>query len=540
MNRRNEILASLPEREFDLVVVGSGLLGASIALEAANAGFSVLIVDKDDFSAGSSSRTSKLAGAANYLHGSPFSLNPRVSTKQISDLYQRAPHMVKDFAFIMPVTGGGFIYSLQAQLALLWQDLSAGVLGKSRGHRRLNKKETLQAAPALAPNLVSGSLRFHDCFTDDSRFVLELLKAASENGAIAVNYMEAKEFECHDGEVRSVILRDRIGGQDLKVKPRAVVSACGAWTEPVAKLIAPEAELGESIKLLRSTHIVLPPSALETGSALLLPAEGNRFVFVVPWQRALLVGTTVSHFEGSPDTPVPTSQEITFLLDTINRYKRSGRSITGGDVACAWAGLNMVSSENNETFSLFRAANGVITGFGGHLTDIQKMSELAVHWITKKLGTTEASNAVRKKQMLGGFDDKQDFLTTTAEIAARARKLGLEPATLDHLISNYGKDALKVLDLIEERPALNERICADFPQLMAEVVHCVENEMAVSLEDVLCRRIRLGFLHREQCLDAAPRVAKMMQELCSWDSLRLKGELSNLARNLASQLAPVS
>jgi glycerol-3-phosphate dehydrogenase len=577
MNRRNQILDSLTESEFDLVVIGAGLLGAGIALEATTHGFSVLLVDKDDFASGTSSRTSKIASAPNLLKGRQFGLGQWArNPAQISQLWQRAPHMVKDFAFVMPITPDRFLFSLKAQLGLALQDLRANVLGKARGHKRLSKKDTLKTAPALAPEIVTGAICFHDCFADDSRFVLELIKSATTKGATAVNYLEAKEFEIENGEVKSIYLRDRIEGRDIKVLPKAVVSACGVWTDALAKLIDPGAaavadsprspeladsppsqspdssissqspDLGHSIKTIRSTHIVLPPSALETGSALLLPTDGNRYVFVVPWQRALLVGTTQTAYEGEPDNPVPTAAEIAYLLDTINRYKRSGRRVSRSDVACAWAGLNIISSENYEGPQLFRGANGVITGFGGHLTDIQKMADLAVHFLTKKIGPGKShamagqTKAVSSASMLGGFEDKEDYLTTTAEISARARKLGVEPASLDHLLSNYGKDALLVLDLIEQNPASGERICPDFPPLMAEVVHCVESEMAISLEDVLCRRIRLGFLHREQCLAAAPRVARMMQELCGWDSLRLKGELSALARNLASQLAPVS
>jgi glycerol-3-phosphate dehydrogenase len=545
MNSRNQVLASLTEKTFDLVVIGAGLLGAGVALEAAAHGFSVLVIDKGDFASGTSSRTSKVAGAANLLAGCQFSLTDWESrTAQISRLYRRAPHMVKDFAYVMPITNNRLLFSLKAQLALALQDVRANVVGKSRGHRRHFKQETLKAAPALAPDIIVGGLRFHDCIADDSRFVLELIKSAQTKGAVAVNYLEAQEFETKNGEVKSIVLRDRLEGKEVKVFPRAVVSACGVWTDALAKLIDPNAT--HSIKMVRSTHITLSQSVMEAGDALLLPAPGNRYVFVVPWQRVLLVGTTATTYEGDPEDPLPTSGEIAYLLDTINKYKRSGRAVSRADVACAWAGLNIIPSENNETPSLFRGPAGVITGFGGHLTDIQKMADLAVHLLSKKIGVGENSVLIGEPQkagspaMLGGFDDKEDYLVTTAEIAARSRKLGLEPAALDHLLSTYGKDALLILDKIEQNPALNEKICPDFPPLMAEIVHCVENEMALSLEDVLCRRIRLGFMHREQCLAAAPKVAKMMQELCGWDLHRFKIELSSLARNLASQLASVS
>jgi|GEM_PF-747539 len=575
MNRRNQILASFSEREYDLVIIGGGLLGAGIALEAASAGVSVLVVDKDDFASGSSSRTGKIAGAPHYqggnYNGDPFSFDPGDNnTFAISQLFQTAPHMVKDFAFVMPITRDRTMFSIKAQLGLTLQDMQAGVLGKTRGHKRLNQKDTLRAVPALAPSIISGALSFHDCFYDDSRYTLELLKSAASKGALAINYIEAQGFECEDGEVRTVHLRDRLEGESYTVKARVVISASGAWSETVAGMVATaptqsdnssetnraSGEIGV-IQKIRTTHIILPPSVMEVPVAILLPVEGNRYIYIVPWQRALLVGSSRQVIEdtqsgtgaGAGDNPVPTAEDINYLLDWINRYKRSGRKVTGQDIACAWSGYEIETDEKNGEPSVYRGPNGVIMAYGCHLRDLKKTAKKAVHLVTRKIATTggatpqvEAANTVAQNtsNMLGGFVDKQEYLVTTAQISARARKLSIEPASIDHLLTNYGKDALLVLDLIEANPTLNEKICPDFPPLMAEVEHCVANEMAISLEDVLCRRLRVGFLHREQCLAAAPRVARMMQELCGWDSLRLKSELSNLARNLASQLAPVS
>ena len=573
MNQRSQVLASLADSQPDLVVIGGGLTGAAIALEAANGGLSVLLVDKDDFAGGSSSRTSKLAGAANYPRSGDFNFSLEKFTRAFKSshessgqLFQRAPHMVKDFTFVMPIAPGQFLPSLKVQLGLALYDLSSKQIGKGKAHKRLNRKETLRVSQTLAPHMVTGSLCFHDLFTDDSRLVLELIKAAAAKGAATINYIEAREFTNDNGRISTITLRDRIDGKEYIVRPKTVVSACGVWTDVLTETIgiANAASPGENIeqenaeqenaiamvdpplKFLRSTHIILPPSAFDTASALLLQSEADseRYVFVVPWQRALLVGTTSAPHEGSLESPVPTAAEIDYLLHTINRYIRPDRKVTGSDIACAWACLSIQPVEKDGEPSVFRASNAVVTAYGTNLSNFPKVASEAVRLINYQLSQINqnfvASTSKSENVMLGGFIDKNDYLATTAEISSRARKLNIEPASLDHLTSNYGKDALLVLELIEAKPSLNERICPDFPPLMAEVVHCIENEMAISLEDILCRRIRLGFLHREQCLDAAPRVAKMMQEICEWDSLRFKAELSALARNLASQLAPVS
>ncbi len=478
MNRRNQDLESLTGRKFDVVVIGGGLLGAAIALEAASSGFSVLVVDKGDFASGTSSRTSKLAGGGGLLFDSPFNLiTKEVNAARINALYQRAPHMVKEFAFVMPVTNDAFLSSLKAQTALALQDMRGNVFGSQLGHQRLTKMETLKAVPALAPEILSGGLAFHDCFADDSRFVIEMVKSAQTKGALAINYVEVRDIELQNAEVKSIQLWDRLGAKEYTVVPRAVVSACGVWTDTLAKLIDPAAP--ELIKTARSTYITLPQSALETGGPLLIPARNNRFVFVMPWERALLVGTTTTTYDGSVDDPLPTAEEIEFLLETINSYLRGGRAISRNDVACAWAALNIIPTKNDQMPALFRGPAGVITGYGGHIGDLQKMADLAVHLLTKKIGIGENATTfgqalkTGRAAMLGGFDNMDDYRASAANIADRAQTLAVEPAALDHIFANYGKDAQIVLDLIEKNPALNDRICPDFPPLMAEVVHCV-------------------------------------------------------------------
>ena len=473
MNRRDQALASLAEKEIDLIVLGGGLLGASITLEAAAAGLSVLLIDKDDFAAGSSSRSSKIAGAL--AANRSFFSQSKNGPKALAQLQQMAPHMVKDFTFLMPLSPSRQLFGLQAQTQLFWSDLRAGRLAKANAHKRLSKKETLRATLALAPDMVSAGLRFHDYFVDDSRLVIELIKAATARGALAINYLEAHAMTCEADRVSSVTLRDRIEGSEFVVRPKAVISAMGVWTDPASGL--PASQIKETtasdyladeppLQIVRSTHIILPPSAFETnGGALLLPVAAGRFVFVVPWQRALLVGCTASVHASGPENPLPSAGEIDYLLNAINQYARYDRRVTNADIACAWAGLSIAPADKKSGASVFRGANAVIIAYGGDLSNFKKVAEDAVRLANYQLGQGKKNIADRADVMLSGFTDRQDFLLTTAQIAARARKLGLEPASLDHITTNYGKEALTILDLIEAMPALNERICPDFPPI---------------------------------------------------------------------------
>ncbi len=316
---------------------------------------------------------------------------------------------------------------------------------------------------------------------------------------------------------------------------------------------------------------MLPLSCFETSTALFLPTNDGRYVFVVPWQKALMVGTTDIGYDGPLDNPVATGEEVDYLLGILNSYRKRGNKnspgaqLTRADVIATWAGLRPLvggehdgssknqtadkDSEKTATISrehlLFEGPFGVIGLIGGKLTNYRMLAIHVVDMALKQLVNQDSKYHGFKlsktdKIMLGGWSDKSDFLNSTAQISAQSRKLSLDPATIDHLIATYGKDALKIIELVEQTPALSERICPDFPPIMAEVPYCLDNEMAISLEDILSRRIRLGFVHQGQCLESAPKVAKLIQNLSYWDSQRAAIELDQFEKSLLAQLAPAS
>jgi glycerol-3-phosphate dehydrogenase len=260
------------------------------------------------------------------------------------------------------------------------------------------------------------------------------------------------------------------------------------------------------------------------------------------------------------DEPIATEAEIAYLLQVLNSYAGESlkKKVERTDVIASWAGLRPLvgaeagtqSSDDSTTSSLsrehfmFEGPGRILGLIGGKLTNYRL---LAIHLVDKIVQQLTHDHPVHYKlgpnqthdMMLGGFDNKQDYLATTAQISARARRLSVEPATIDHLIATYGKDALKVLDDLEANPHLIEKICPDFPPIMAEIPFMIDEEMAISLEDILSRRVRLGFLHQRQCLDAAPKVARLVQKVANWDSARLEVELAHLQHNLGKNLIEI-
>jgi glycerol-3-phosphate dehydrogenase len=540
MKTRNQSLEIASTREFDLIVIGGGIAGAGVAQDAASRGLSVLLLEKDDFASGTSSRTTKLIhGGLRYLEQMHFKLC-RELCQERGLLEQLAPHLVKDFSFIMPLSKENPLFGLKASIGLTLYDFLSWPIA-SHHHRRLSSREVLEAAPALAPSGFSGGLRFHDCITDDSRIVLEVVKSASAHGALALNYMEVTGFEQQGGQIQQVVCHDRYSGQEVIFHGRSCVNAAGVWSDEVCQMI--DTQWKQHVAPSKGIHIMVPASAFETNTALFLPTPDHRYVFVVPWQRALMIGTTDNAYKGELDNPLPALDEIDYLLSIVNAYTETHR-LNRSDITGSFAGLRPLvqqpgsssTSSMSREHIIFEGPGGMVGLSGGKLTNFRLMAVEVIDKVMRKLPDTPFKESRTNRLMLGGWKDKQGFLTTTAAISAKARRLGVEPSTLDHLISTYGAEAEIIVDVIEKDSTLNQRICPDFPPVMAEVPFCVNHEMVVSLEDLLMRRLRLGILHQQQCLNAAPRVAEIMQVMMGWDNARVNHELAAFEKTMAEHM----
>lgn len=549
MQKRSEALAALRDITFDVAVIGSGVVGAGVAQNAASRGLSVILIDKSDFSSGTSSKTTKLIhGGLRYLEQFQLSLTRELCHER-GLLEQLAPHLVKDFSFVLPIKDGNQMFGFKAQAGLALYDLLALHVTGSRRHQRLKQKEVVGAAPSLAPSKIKGGLRFHDCITDDSRLVMEVIKSAESLGAVAINYLSANGFEFDDNRISGIQCRDRFSGQDIKISCHTCINATGVWSDGLLEKLDPMWK--PRVMPAKGVHIMVPSSAFDTNSPLFLPTADGRYVFVVPWQRALMIGTTDTNYDGPLDNPVATEEEIQYLLDVVNSYGREDRKLNRNQVIAAWAGLRpLVSSGEtvagvtstkslSREHSLFEGKGGIVSLIGGKLTNYRILADEAVDRLISKLpqqSFAKLKPPTTDKLMLGGWTDKDDYLTSSAEISARARRFSIEPGTIDHLLASYGKDALQIIELVEKDSYLNKRICPDYPPIMAEVVFSVRNEMALCLEDILFRRLRLGLVHQGQCLQAAEKVARCVQGVLGWDEARTAAELKAIRTILEEQL----
>lgn len=544
MQTRRESLEQAKSKTFDLLIIGGGIVGAGIAHDATNRGMSVLLVEKEDFGSGTSSKTTKLIhGGLRYLEQLHFRLTQELCHER-GLLESLAPHLVRDMSFILPVLRNKKFFGFKAGLGLTLYDALSGHIAGSKRHEGLSRGSVLESAPFLNEKEIVGGLRFHDCVTDDTRLVMDVLKTAQAHGAILANYVEAVSIE-KTGEQNTLHCRDRIRGENLSFTYRACINATGVWSDRFNSKI--DSNWKSNVKPAKGIHIMVPFSALETNSALFLPSPDGRYVFLVPWQKALMIGTTDTSYSGSLDNPLPEPEEIDFLLKTVNHYV--GRNhLKKEHVIAAWAGLRPLVDEGesegktanlSREHKIFEGPHRTIGIVGGKLTNFRILARHVVdkaleQFSVQELETFKPSNT--EKVMLGGYTSREDYLTKTAIISTRARTLGLEPATIDHLISSYGSYAEQILDLVESDEPLSRRICSEFPPIMAEVAFTIKHEMAVSLGDVLFRRIRLGLVHQSQTLDAVPRVARLVQNLLGWDEARTTAEIAQINSMLEAHM----
>ncbi|HEY9789803.1 MAG TPA: glycerol-3-phosphate dehydrogenase/oxidase [Candidatus Obscuribacterales bacterium] len=551
MKSRTESLQLAKHRMFDLLVIGGGIAGVGVAQNAARRGLSVMLVEKDDFASGTSSRTTKLIhGGLRYLEQFRLGLTRQLCQER-GRLEKLAPHLIKDFSFVLPLSKKHPLFNWKAHLGLAMYDLVALSSNVRHHFQSLNAQGVLQSAPALSSHDLAGGIRFHDCITDDARIVLAVLKSACQYGAVAANYLQAKSFVTQGSQISGVNCRDRYSGEEFIIRCKAVVNATGVWTDEVCRMADPR--WSSRIAPSKGIHIIVPASAFETNTALFLPTNDDRYVFVVPWQHALMIGTTDTAYNGDINNPMPNADEIDYLLHVVNSYSDTHK-LNRSDITGSFAGLRplvrfdstaepTVSGTGTAGMSrehlIFETAGGLINVAGGKLTSYRLMAEEVVHKVVAQVADVAAKPANTDTLMLGGWKHKQDFLTQSAEITALGRKVGLDPATIDHLVSAYGADAIVIMGLIERDSSLSERVCPDYTPILAEVIFTVQHEMAGCLEDVLFRRMRLGILNQKQTLEAAPKVAKIMQQLLDWDKRRFDVEMSTVETQVREHMQPM-
>lgn len=522
---RSRALDRLAHDRFDAVVVGGGITGAGVLLDAAARGLRVALVERADFASGTSSRSSKLIhGGLRYLDQREFRLvYEALAERQV--LLHNAPHLVHPQPFLFPIFARGEGEARRhAARALaraigtaLWLYDVTGGLRIGKRHRRVRTARVLEMFPALDPSRMASAYLYYDARTDDARLTLAIVETAVHRfGAPAVNYTAAVGVDKTAGRVSALRVRDELGGREVAVRAPVVVNAGGVWADAVRTL--DEGSDPGTIRPAKGVHVTLPRSKLPLNVAAVLPVPGERrSIFVLPWEDKVYAGTTDTDYEGTLDEPVCTAEEVDYLLSAVNAWVRE--PLSPADVLGTWAGLRPLvrDATSERTADLSRrhavsvSGSGVVTVTGGKLTTYRRMAEDAVDAVFDVLGRKAPRSPTRRLALHGA--DGADALRGPAA----ARRLGVDETLLDHLVDRYGAHARAVAKLATERPDLGKPLVPGLPYLRAEAAYAARWELAATLEDVLARRTRALLLDREAAAAAAPSVAKLLAPELHWD-----------------------
>jgi len=539
---RADALAALQADEFDVVVIGGGITGAGVALDAASRGYSVALVEKGDYSAGTSSRSSKLVhGGLRYLQNFDLGL-VREALVERQLMVNLAPHLVKPLPLLIPAfdgkrpdlkSGVGLnLYDVMSRerrgSRRRGQDLDPEYWSPER-HRTVDAAETMEMLPALAPREPTSAYLFYDCQTDDTRLVFTVLGEAERFGAVCANAVEVEGLVERDGRAAGVLCRDALGGGEFELIAENVVNATGVWADRIRPdELRDEAEVPR-IKASRGTHVTVALEKLPVVSGAIVPAGSGRFIFVLPWLGRTLIGTTDVTYEHEQLDHVPASgEDVEYLLDAVNEF--FAMSLTARDLSGAYAGVRPLISTGDPKKSvdisrkaeLYETSSGMITITGGKLTTWRRMAQSAVDRIVEREGR-EAPCRTAEIQL--------GMPLAPGELDGHEQ---LDDDVRDHLAARYGHAAVDVMRMAEGNPELSERIVPDLPDLVVEAPFAARREQARSLEDVLLRRTRLGLLDaRTLCAPGSPharRVADAMAAELGWEPGRVDAELELWAR----------
>jgi glycerol-3-phosphate dehydrogenase len=484
-------LARMAEDTFDVLVVGGGITGAGIALDAASRGFSVALVEKADFASGTSGRSARLIhGGIRYLeHGEIGLVHECLRERKI--LLRLAPHLVRPVPMYLlaPSSRERALYGI----GLTGYDLLAA--GRNIGvHHRVTGQQVRDAVPGFGED--SGGYRYLECQTDDARLTVEVARTAHAFGAVLANHAEVTAL-LGDGRVTGAAVTDTLTGEPLEVRARVTVNATGVWAGQVSGLAGGDVGSGGP-RLLPSkgVHLVFAPGAIQTTAAFVVPSatHDGRSVFLVPWEDRVYAGTTDTAYAGDLDNPTVEAADQRYILAAVVQYFPA---VTERDVVASWAGLRPLlagadardaaaSEDLSRRHAVFEGPAGLFTISGGKLTTYRAMAEDLVDRIAAAIGS---AGRCRTRSIPLGLHGSLDEALTLAR--AEAARLGLPPPVADRLVERYGDDWRQAVRMIGAEPSLGEPVVDGLPVLKVEVELARSRDMAVTDEDVFVRRTRL-------------------------------------------------
>ncbi|TAE61700.1 MAG: glycerol-3-phosphate dehydrogenase/oxidase [Bacteroidetes bacterium] len=533
---RHALLDQASQTAYDLLVIGGGATGAGIALDAASRGLKVALVDKQDFAAGTSSRSTKLIhGGLRYLKQLEFKI-VRETGRERAIVHRLAPHLVVAEKMLLPLVENGTYGKALTALGLWVYDLMAGVSGDDR-RRMLSKEKTLQQEPLLDKNRVLGGGYYAEYRTDDARLTLENIKTAVKQGAHCINYLTVKELLYEKEQVSGAVCQDHFSGREIQIRAKKVVSAAGPWVDEIRAIN--NSLYHKRLHLTKGVHIVVSRARLPLKQSVYFDVPDGRMIFAIPRGRSTYIGTTDTDYHGDINRPLTTQADVTYLLDGANALFPDAKLLPA-DVESSWAGLRPLIHEEGKSASelsrkdeIFVSPTGLISIAGGKLTGYRKMAQRVVSRVAQSLAAqgnvTFKPSRTHKLVLTGGdFGNAAAVDAFRNTVLAELAPLGFDAFDAGYLVHNYGRQTEDILKIFRAGTDKSGQ-----GLILAELAFCMENELCLTICDFFIRRTGRLYFDIASVGQYAERVISEMALTYGWDTPRMAQERNELHQAVA-------
>lgn len=519
LNRQNNI-TNLKESEFDLLIIGGGITGAGIALDAASRGMKVALIEKNDFASGTSSKSTKLIhGGLRYLKQFDFWLVKEVGTER-AIVHKLAPHLVVPEKMILPLIDGGTYGSWLTSIGLKVYDILAAVEGEDQ-RKMLDKKEALEKEPLLPESILNGAGYYAEYRTDDARLTIEILKTALNYKANILNYVEAKEFIYEEDRVAGAKVKDSISGDNFSIKAKYVVNSCGPWIDELRQIN--HSKIGKRLHLTKGVHLVIAHEKLPVKQSVYFDVPDGRMMFAIPRGKVTYFGTTDTNYQKDKNNVNTNLVDATYLISAVNNMFPN-ISISIDDVKSSWAGLRPLIHEEGKSASelsrkdeIFVSDTELISIAGGKLTGYRKMAERIVDLVCKKYlrRFDQEFDEIKTKNIVlsgGTFQNYDEVKSYTDAIQNRIAEVDFDRKHAEYLVHNYGKQTDIILQKFDDlmHDNMQEKM------IKAEVWFAINYEMAGNPTDFFMRRTGKLFFDTQSVILNKSFVLKEFKNTFSW------------------------
>ena len=523
--QRADDLSRLGKEHFDVLVIGGGINGVGVALDAITRGLSVALIETEDFASGTSSRSSKLIhGGLRYLEQYDFKLVREALHERELLVSSLAPHLVKPIAFLYPLQEKVKERTyVGAGLALY--DALRGFKRALPGHKHLSHKTITEIAPSLRTDVITGAIRYFDAQVDDARHTMMIARTAKRHGAAIITRAKVETLTKKKNRVTGAVVADLNSKKKYTVRASSVIMCAGVWSDGLHKQFG--IEPGYEVKMSKGVHITLPGDAIKAHEGIIIKTAVS-VLFIIPWKDQWMIGTTDTEYSGDPNSPLADRSDVQYIIDQANRVLSPRINID--QVIGVFAGLRplVANKKASDTTKLSRehTVDRPIPGFvslaGGKYTTYRVMAKDAVDMATNDIEKLTSESITNKLPIIGA----DGYWALAQQIESLASKYNLKHETVTHLLNRYGSDISEIIDLIEDDRKLAAPISRNLPYLKAELVYAVTSEGAQSVADVLERRTRIWFEAPNFGIDLAPATADLIAPYLGWKAAQKKASVT--------------